>query len=142
MVKSRCKFCKIVKGKLPAAIVWQDDEYACFMDKYPINPGHVLVVPKKHYAFLTDMPVSSAGKLFEHATRITNGICKTLKPDGINIGQSNGRVASQSIFHVHIHIVPRFKGDAKKGFWPERKKLTYKQLNDLAENIADVMEPI
>jgi len=139
MVKSDCIFCKIVEGNIPAAMVWQDDGYACFMDRYPMNPGHVLVVPKKHYVFLFDMPLPVVGKLFEHVARITNAICKVLKPDGVNVGQSNGEVASQTVFHVHVHIVPRFKGDTRESFWPERKNFTVKELNDLAEQIAKMI---
>ena len=136
MVKSDCIFCGIIEGKIPAVIVWQNDEYACFMDKYPMNQGHVLVVPKKHYKFLFDMPLPAVGKLFEHAAKIANAICKVLKPDGVNIGQSNGEVASQTVFHVHVHVVPRFKGDANENFWPQRKNTTTEQLNDLAGQIA------
>lgn len=117
-------------------MVWQDHAHTCFMDKHPMNPGHVLVVPKKHYPFLFDMPLPAVGELFERTAKITNAICKVLKPDGVNIGQSNGEVASQTVFHVHVHIVPRFKGDAKESFWPERKNFPIEQLNDLAEQIA------
>ena len=139
-MKSDCIFCEIVEGKVSAAMVWQNDEYACFMDKYPMNLGHVLVVPKKHYKLLFDMPLPAVGKLFEHTAKIASAICKVLKPDGVNIGQSNGEVASQSVFHVHVHIIPRFNGDAKEGFWPQRKNLTLKQLNDLAGQIAETIK--
>ncbi|MBM3897735.1 MAG: HIT family protein [Thaumarchaeota archaeon] len=135
-MESECIFCKIVEGKVPSAMVWQDDDYACFLDKYPMNPGHALVVPKKHYPFLLDMTLPAVGKLFEHTAMIMYAICKVLKPDGVNIGQSNGEVASQTVFHVHVHIIPRFKGDSEGSFWPERKKFTLDRLNDLAEQIA------
>lgn len=138
--KSSCAFCDIVQERTPAAVVWRDDDCICFMDRYPMNLGHSLVVPKKHYTFLSEMPVAEVGKLFEHVARISNATCKVLKPDGVNIGQSNGEVASQNIFHVHVHIVPRFKGDAKEGFWPKRKKYTFNQLNELAEKIGKEVE--
>ena len=138
--RSNCVFCEIVQGKRPAAIVWQDADFMCFIDKHPMNPGHSLVIPRKHYALMTDMPVSEVGKLFECAARVSRAIFKALKPDGVNVGQSNGKAASQTIFHVHVHIVPRFKGDAKEGFWPQRKRFTEKRLNEMARKINEVIE--
>ena len=140
--KSSCVFCEIVQGARPTAVVWQDDDFMCFIDKYPMNPGHSLIVPKKHFALLTDMPVSEVGELFEHTAIVSRAIFKALKPDGLNVGQSNGKAASQTIFHVHVHIVPRFEGDAKKGFWPHRKRFTEKQLTGTAEKISNAIETI
>lgn len=138
--KSNCTFCKIARGRRPAAIVWQDGDFMCLIDKYPMNLGHSLVMPKKHYALLTEMPISEVGKLFECTARVSRAIFKALKPDGVNIGQSNGKAASQTIFHVHVHIVPRFEGDAKRGFWPQRKRFTEKQLNEMAKKIGKAIE--
>lgn len=138
--ETNCAFCDIIEGREHAATVWQDKEYICFMDRYPMNPGHSLVTPKKHYTFLNKMPIAEVGELFERVARISNATYRVLKPDGMNIGQSNGEVASQSVFHVHVHIVPRFNGDAKEGFWPKRKKYTFEQLDELAKKIGKKVE--
>jgi len=106
-----CVFCKIVKGEVPCYKVYEDSRTIVFMDINPVNPGHLLVIPKKHYETIGEL----SEPLLKHLAKIVQlmyeKIMLSVEPDGINIVQNNGRVAGQIVPHVHIHIIPRFKGD-------------------------------
>lgn len=136
-----CTFCKIVQGKLYATKVYEDDEFIVFMDKRPINDGHTLVVPKKHYETIFDMSYEEIGKLFSLATKVAKAIVKATNADGLNIGQNNGRAAGQIIDHVHVHLIPRFFGDSSKG-WPERKYVNRESLEEVAKIIREKLKDV
>ena len=111
-----CIFCKIIQGEIPSSIVYQDEHVIAFLDINPINPGHVLIVPKQHYASLKEVPTEMAMQLFkvvldvEKAVWVTEGV----RCEGTNLLQNNGKSAWQDVFHVHFHVIPRFKGDQFK----------------------------
>lgn len=128
----KCVFCEIVNGNIHAAIVFETDEFLSFMDKYPLNRGHLLVIPKQHHEFLTNMNNNEVAELFKLVNMISKYLWKLVKADGLSIGQSNGKAASQDIFHVHVHIIPRFDNDSDGGSWPTRKTFTRKELEELA----------
>ena len=134
---SSCIFCKIIKNKAPAVRVYEDNETIAFMDKAPFNLGHTLVIPKKHYALLTDMNDEEVGRLFVVTRRIVKAVFEAICADGVNVTQSNGEAASQDIFHVHVHVVPRFKGDSKEsfGFFPQRKRFSELEIEETASRI-------
>lgn len=126
-----CIFCRIVRHEAPAEIVYEDKDSIAFLDINPLNPGHTLVVSKKHYATLDEMLPEEAGRLFMAAAKVMRGVKEVVKADGINIGQSNGRAASQDVLHVHVHIIPRFnhEGDVfpgRKKFGPEERRIGQK----------------
>ena len=131
----KCVFCEIISGHRNANIVFENDFLISFMDKYPLNRGHLLVVPKQHYQFLIDMKDNHAAKLFEMVNMLSKHVWKVVKADGLNISQSNGIAASQDIFHVHIHVIPRFNDDTTDDSWPSRKTFTEKELQSLAFSI-------
>ena len=106
-----CIFCKIVMGQIPCIKVYEDEKALAFMDIAPLNNGHVLVIPRNHYETITDIEPETYGWLAGVASRIAAAIRKSLKPDGINIMQLNGKAANQVVPHLHIHIVPRIYGD-------------------------------
>ncbi|MCK6588052.1 MAG: HIT family protein [Polyangiaceae bacterium] len=117
MVASSCIFCKIAAGDLAASIVYEDSDRIAFLDHRPVFPGHCLLVPRRHYATLLDCPNDEIGPLFTCAKRIARAVEKGLQADGFFVGINN-RV-SQSVPHVHIHIIPRRKKDGLRGFfWP------------------------
>jgi len=130
-----CVFCKIILGELPSVKVYEDDEFLAFMDKKPINPGHLLVIPKEHKETLLDMEPYKVGKLYEKVAIIAKAVKEALKAHGLNIGQNNGRAANQIIPHVHVHIIPRYFGDSPTGKWPERKDANLEELKEIAEKI-------
>jgi histidine triad (HIT) family protein len=117
---SSCTFCRIAAGELAAPIVFENAGCLAFLDHRPLFPGHCLVIPRAHYATLADLPAPVATTLFEHARRLSAVVEETLGAEGSFVALNN-RV-SQSVPHVHIHVVPRRKGDGLKGFfWPRRK---------------------
>ena len=130
-----CLFCRIVSGEQAATVVWADANFLSIMDKFPINLGHQLVLPKLHYDFITDMSDDEVAELFGRVSMLAKVTMKALSPDGLAIGQNNGAAASQQIFHVHVHIIPRFEGDVEGGSWPPRKTATDHDLNKIAEDI-------
>ena len=131
-----CIFCKIVKGHERSTVVYEDDHSLGFLDIYPLNPGHTLVIPKKHYPTMNEMPPEEVGRLFITVAKIMKGVQKATRADGINIGQSNGAAASQEVFHVHVHIIPRFNHDSQGGLtFPERKKMEHVEKETVGKQI-------
>ena len=119
-----CIFCRIIKQQERSITVHEDTETLAFLDYYPINPGHTLVVPKKHYVTMMDMSSEEVGRLFVSVAKVVKGVGKATKADGINVGQSNGVAASQEVFHMHVHVIPRFSRDSAGGLtFPERKRI-------------------
>lgn len=108
---NNCIFCKIITGELPASKVYEDKDVLAFLDIKPVNPGHTLVIPKKHYENIHDTPDELVGKLTITAKKIADSIQKNLGASGVNIGMNNGKAAGQVVFHTHIHIMPRYGKD-------------------------------
>ncbi len=114
-----CPFCRIVAGTEPAEIVWRDDVAVAFLDRRPLFPGHVLVVPAVHVATLVDLPGDLVGPLFSRVQAIAGALPRALGAQGTFVAVNN--VVSQSVPHLHVHVVPRTKGDGLRGFfWPRR----------------------
>lgn len=112
-----CIFCKIVRGEIPSFKVFEDDRTLAFMDINPINPGHALIVPKHHAPNIFETPDDWLAAAMVTTRRIARGVETALKPHGMNIVQANGPGAAQSVFHLHIHVVPRAKDDGIKMNW-------------------------
>jgi histidine triad (HIT) family protein len=106
-----CIFCTIVEGRAPAEVVFEDEETLAFMDINPANPGHTLVIPKRHVRNLYGLDEETAAAVMRTTVRVANAIEAALQPDGMNLVQSNERAGGQEIFHFHLHIIPRWYGD-------------------------------
>ena len=132
----KCIFCKIINKTIPNAIIYEDEMFLAFLDKYPINYGHVLVVPKDHYCTILEMPINLVGQMYSLVPQISKAIITTIDGSGFNVSQNNGRSANQIIPHVHVHIVPRFSAEKIKGQWPMRKIAKMEELKILAEKIS------
>lgn len=120
-----CIFCKIINGEMPASIAYEDEICLAFMDVQPVTPGHVLVVPRKHASGLGDLPPEIGGHLFQVGQQIAAGLRKSqAQCEGLNFFLADGAVAFQTVFHVHLHVIPRFKEDGfRLVFGPNYKKL-------------------
>ncbi len=139
MIKNtQCIFCKIVEGKEDKVLLYEDNYTLAFLDKKPFNLGHTLVIPKKHYKYITNMGDKEICNLFRTVNRLARAVFTATKADGLNIGQSNGLAASQQIFHVHVHIIPRFIGDSN-GVFPNRKQIN---LIELKKSSRDILEEL
>jgi diadenosine tetraphosphate (Ap4A) HIT family hydrolase len=107
-----CIFCKIVKREAPASIVYEDEATLAFMDIRPMLPGHTLVIPKSHAAYLEDLPKDSSGPILESARKVAAALPRSgLRCEAVNLWLANGKEAGQEVFHVHFHVLPRFRGD-------------------------------
>ena len=115
-----CLFCEIAAGRVPAAVVFEDQHSIAFLDHRPLFHGHVLLIPRQHVETLPDVPAASIAPLFTNAQRLTHAVESAMSAQGTFVAINN-RV-SQSVPHLHIHIVPRRKGDGLRGFfWPRTK---------------------
>jgi histidine triad (HIT) family protein len=103
---SECVFCQIVRREAPASMVYEDEQVAAFLSNRPVNVGHTLVIPKKHYTDIYEMPEEEAAYLFKIAKRIARAVKEATGIQGIRIVQNNGKDAGQVVFHLHVHIIP------------------------------------
>ncbi|SDM12400.1 Diadenosine tetraphosphate (Ap4A) hydrolase [Catalinimonas alkaloidigena] len=109
---TNCIFCRILAGDLPGSLVYRDEQCAAFLDIHPINPGHLLVVPLQHASGLADLPPDVGGHLFRVGQRLSLALRQTIpEAEGINLLLSDGAAAGQEVFHVHLHVIPRHRGD-------------------------------
>ena len=135
---SECIFCKIVEKSLDAQIIYEDDKIMAFLDINPATEGHSLVIPKKHYENLFDVDTQLASYLFEKTIIIARSVKEAMQCDGINLVQSSGKAAMQTIFHFHIHIIPRYKSDKIIKPWTPLH-YTQEELNSVAERIKQFL---
>ena len=106
-----CIFCKIAAGEIPSKTLYEDEKFRVILDLGPATRGHALVIPKEHYADLYEIPEETAGEAMKVAKKMAAVMTEKLKADGFNIVQNNGEVSGQSVFHFHIHLIPRMKHD-------------------------------
>jgi len=112
-----CLFCKIIAGEIPCFKLFENDDTLAFMDINPANEGHALVIPKEHATDVYTVSDAAIAATVATAKKIAAAIDKTLNPDGLNLLQCNGPAAAQSVFHFHMHVLPRRKGDELKLNW-------------------------
>lgn len=113
-----CVFCRIAAGKIPASTVYEDEACVAFMDIGQVNPGHVLVATKAHAADVYALDDAQAAGVARAVARIARAIRAVFAPDGLSVYQANGNAAGQTVFHYHVHLVPRHAGDAMAFTWP------------------------
>ena len=130
-----CLFCRIVRGEIPCAKVFEDKNALAFLDINPASKGHTLVIPKKHFETLAEMPDNELKKLAIAVRDIAKAVVRETKTRGFNVVESNGTAAEQEIPHVHFHIVPRFKGDGIGMHWKRAKYSGDAEMSGLAEKI-------
>ncbi len=129
-----CIFCKIIEGEIPSMRVYEDEDCVAMMDINPASPGHTLILPKKHLADLSEMDEELAGRLMMVAKKIGLRQKQALGADGFNVVQNNGRAAGQTVFHYHIHVIPRYAGGPQMVVW-EPTSPTREQLSELCERL-------
>jgi histidine triad (HIT) family protein len=134
----RCAFCEIIRGEETATILFEDNISLAFLDHRPLFPGHCLLVPKTHYETLTDLPASLVGPLFQNAQLLERAIEEGLAADGTFVALNN-RV-SQSVPHLHIHLVPRHHKDGLKGFfWPRQRYQNEAALRQVQDTLREAL---
>lgn len=115
-----CVFCRIVANQLPATVVYEDELVLGFMDIGQVNPGHVLVAPKGHAEDVFALDDTHAAAVFRAAARVARAIREAFAPHGLSIYQANGAVAGQTVFHFHLHVLPRWENDGLALAWPAK----------------------
>mgnify|MGYP001332555880 FL=1 len=136
---SDCIFCKIINGEIPSAKVYEDEHVYAFLDISQVTKGHTLVIPKEHHANIFELPEELAGKLFAAVPKISNAVKKAYNPVGLNLLNNNGEQAYQTVFHYHLHIIPRYgKADGFGLKWETHNEdYTPEQLREIAETINE-----
>lgn len=119
MSEANCIFCKIMNGEIPSKTLYEDEEFKVIFDIAPASKGHVIILPKYHAANIFELPDEVAGKTFIMAKNVATVLKQVLNCDGINILQNNGEEAGQTVFHLHVHVIPRFKNDQLGLTWKQ-----------------------
>lgn len=125
-----CLFCKIIAGEVPSAKLYEDDLVYAFLDLFPINYGHVLVIPKEHHTSAATIPEATAGRMFLVAARVGAAMRHALDADGFNFHLSDGTTAGQVVMHAHLHVIPRWSDDNFHWNW---RQLKYEPMSKQAE---------
>ena len=132
-----CLFCDILDGKKDGHFLYEDNSHVAILDKYPIDVGHGLVIPKEHHEKITDMAPEDVANAFSLVPKIAKAIIDATGADAFSIGQNNGKAAKQIVPHVHIHIIPRYNN--KGAVWTKRQISNYDELSELAKKIRSFL---
>ena len=135
MIKDDCIFCKLANGVFPTNKIYEDENFTVILDASPANPGHSLIIPKQHFDCLFRLDDELAAKVMPLAKKIGAVIKAETGADGINVVQNNGTAAGQTVFHFHVHIIPRYDSDNFDIGWPQEEPDSAEQA-ELAEKLA------
>ena len=114
---SNCIFCKIIEGEIPSSKVYEDDNCYAFLDIGPLSWGHTLIIPRKHYELITEMPPEEVAALTSVIPKLASAVMKATGAEGLNVLQNNGAIAGQAVDHLHFHLIPRDAGDGLGYRW-------------------------
>ena len=135
MRDANCVFCKILDGVIPSVKIYEDEDFAIILDIGPATFGHALVIPKNHYANLYEMPDEMLAKVMSLAKVWGKKLVKAFDADGLNLVQNNGLAAGQTVFHYHLHLIPRYDGDSMGELWTPGS-LSDEQKKEILEKLA------
>ncbi|SEW38609.1 HIT family protein [[Clostridium] fimetarium] len=136
MRKDDCIFCRLANGDIPTNALYEDDIVKAIFDLSPASMGHIIILPKEHFDNLYSIDEETAAHVFKVATRLAKAIKEALNCDGMNILQNNGEIAGQTVFHFHMHIIPRYLGDNVKFSW-NQGKISEDEIKDLKKKIQN-----
>lgn len=134
MRKEDCIFCKIAAGEIPSNTIYEDESFRAILDISPASKGHAIILPKNHAANIYELPEEEASKIFVVAKRVAGAMKNSLQCEGLNILQNNGELAGQTVFHLHVHIIPRYQNDKIEISWVHGEP-TKEELNIIKDNI-------
>lgn len=130
-----CIFCKIVSGEIGSATIYENEELKVMLDRFPSNPGHVLILPKKHITNIFDLDPELGGRLFKMAVQISSVLKKSLGVTNMNLLQNNGSIAGQTVEHFHLHLIPRYENDGVNLSWKPTEP-SDKEIENIRKQIA------
>lgn len=116
-MKEDCLFCKIANGMIPSDTIYEDEDFRVILDISPASKGHAIILPKNHADNLFALEEEDSSKILEVAKKVGKAMMESLQCDGLNVLQNNGEAAGQTVFHLHVHLIPRYKGDAVQIGW-------------------------
>lgn len=138
MKDKTCIFCKLANGSIPARTIYEDEMFRVILDASPASRGHALILPKEHYANIYEIPEETAAAAMVLAKRLTAGMTKALGCDGFNLVQNNGEAAGQTVFHFHLHLIPRYQGtnNEKMIIW-EPRSFSDQEMDSIQETLEE-----
>lgn len=136
MKKDDCIFCKLANGIIPTNSIYEDEDFNVILDAAPATKGHALILPKEHADNLYELPEETAAKVLVLAKKLATKMTEKLGCDGFNIVQNNGTVAGQTVFHFHMHLIPRYNNDGQKIAW-EPQKVEAEELKNTKDILAE-----
>ena len=136
MKDNNCIFCKLANKDIPTNIIYEDEKFTVILDASPATKGHALILPKNHAANIYELPDKDAADIFVLAKKMAKKMTEILQCDGFNIVQNNGEVAGQTVFHFHMHLIPRYLNDGNQ------EKLTWNHADISAEEIEKIAEKL
>ena len=142
MTENDCVFCKLISGELEVTVIQEDDLCLAIMDVQPINPGHALVISRRHAAYLADLDEEEGAQIFRVAQRVAGALRKCgVKCEGVNLFLADGVAAGQEVFHVHLHVIPRYASDGFSLNLPAdyEDRPPREELNEIAQRVQLVM---
>lgn len=139
--KDQCVFCKILAGQLPVSMIYEDEQVAVFVDLYPINEGHLVIVPKYHAPYMKDVDTATLQHMMAIAQKMNAALRASGLPcEGVNLFLADGETAGQEVFHSHLHVIPRFREDGF-GFRYDKtrsfRKSNRQRMNEIAEKLKN-----
>ena len=134
-MEEHCIFCKIANGEIPSATLYEDENFRVILDLCPASKGHALILPKKHAANLFGLSDETASKVMILAKQIAAVLQEGLHADGINLVQNNGEAAGQTVFHFHMHLIPRYREDGQKIGW-KPQEVSQEELEETRKQIT------
>ena len=139
MKDAECIFCKIANGEIPSTTLYEDDMFRVILDLGPASKGHALILPKEHYADVCALDAETAAKVLPLGAKIGTAMKKSLGCAGFNLVQNNGEAAGQTVFHFHMHVIPRYEGGPSIAAWAPGKA-TPEELAETAEKIKGSLQ--
>ena len=136
MIDNNCIFCKIANGEITSKTLYEDEEFRVILDLAPATKGHALILPKSHFKNLYELPDETAAKVMKLAKRMATTMTEKLGCDGFNLVQNNNEVAGQTVFHFHMHLIPRYENDNQKIAW-NPTEMTQDELEAVKNQITE-----
>lgn len=135
MKDTNCIFCKIANGEIPSKTLYEDEQFRVILDLGPATKGHALILPKEHYANLFELPEDLAGEAMKVAKKMAVKMTERLGCEGFNLIQNNGDMAGQTVFHFHMHMIPRYQADGQKIGW-KPMEVSQEELEEVKNQIV------
>lgn len=137
MKKEDCIFCRLASGEIPSNTIYEDERFRVILDAAPASKGHALILPKDHYADLYEIDADTAGEAMKLAKKLAGHMTDVLKCDGFNLVQNNGEVAGQTVFHFHLHLIPRYQNMKNRDIltW-SRETFTEEEMKEICRTLS------